>query len=203
MLLFYKLIQGLSKVMRSCMFLSTVDASLGRSEYFPLCLSARTFLGSVGEADAPPVCFRTRLEWSYFTHYFVLQGVSHLGYFLRWILSRVQYGQSLKVSAPFLRVLLFFDFSDVFEGYFGVVREYFQSLPHEIDYLSRLIYSGISDLVYGSLSVLPLVCRSFFLGALACPSVLYNERGSKVIGGTAFLRIREYSPCLLPPSCHD
>ena len=84
LLLFYKPIQGSSKFMRPCMYLSTVDVSLVRSEYFFLCLSARPFLGLFGKVDAPPVFFLPRLAWSASTHYcFVLQGVyQHLGYLL-------------------------------------------------------------------------------------------------------------------------
>ena len=84
MLLLYKHIQGLSGVLPSCMCLSAADMSLGRSTYFFLRLSVHPLLGAVGEADAPTVCFLTRIPRSAYTHYFlVLWGLSqHLGYLL-------------------------------------------------------------------------------------------------------------------------
>ena len=47
---------------------------------------------------------------------------------LRWLLSRVQYGILLKGPAPILRVLFFFDVSDIFGGGFEVVSEFYQPL---------------------------------------------------------------------------
>ena len=76
---------------------------------------------------------------------------------LHWLFSRVRSGQSLEGSAPFLRFFFFFGVSDVFGGGSEVVRESFQSLPRELAYLYRPISLGISTLVSGSLSVLPLV----------------------------------------------
>ena len=41
--------------MSLCIFLSTVNALLGRSTFIIVCLSVRPFLGLVVEADAPPM----------------------------------------------------------------------------------------------------------------------------------------------------
>ena len=90
---------------------------------------------------------------------------------LSWLLSRVQSGQSREGSAPFLGFLSLFDVSNIFEGGFEWVRDSFQLLLRDISYLSRTIFSGISSLVAGSLSVLPLVWWRFFLGGIACPPV--------------------------------
>ena len=84
LLLSYKPIRGSSGAMHSCMFLSTIDASLGRSAYFIFRLSAWPFLGSVNKVDPPPVYLLPRLARSASSHScFFLQGVSqHLGYLL-------------------------------------------------------------------------------------------------------------------------
>ena len=159
LLLFYKPIQGSSKFMRPCMYLSTVDVSLVRSEYFYLCLSARPFLGLFGKVDSPPVFFcqdwHGRLLPIIVLFYKVY--INTLDICLHWLFSRVRSGQSLEGSAPFLRFFFFFGVSDVFGGGSEVVRESFQSLPRELAYLYRPISLGISTLVSGSLSVLPLV----------------------------------------------
>ena len=94
------------------------------------------------------------------------------------LLSRVQSGKLLEGSAPFLRVLFFFDVSDVFEGVSEVVRKYFQLLPRKMDYLFCPISLRVSALVAGSLSVLPLVWWCLFLGDFDCYPVPYDERGS-------------------------
>ena len=57
LLLFSRHIQGSSGFMRSCMFLSMVNALLRRSTFIIVCLSSCSFSGSVGVADAPPVNF--------------------------------------------------------------------------------------------------------------------------------------------------
>ena len=84
LLLFYKHIQCSSGSIWLCMFLSAVDALLGWSACSILCLSLRPFSRSVGEVDAPPVCFLPILARSVSARYcFVLQGLSRkLGYFL-------------------------------------------------------------------------------------------------------------------------
>ena len=61
LILFYEPIQGLSRIRRSCMFLSTVDAYLRRSTFNIVCLSAQPFVGSVDEVSPPPVSFLPRL----------------------------------------------------------------------------------------------------------------------------------------------
>ena len=84
LLLFNKPIQVLSNVMRLCMFLSIVAASLRQSAYFTLRFSVQPLSGWVGEVDYSPICFLprpTRLDSDHSC--FVLQGVSqHLGYLL-------------------------------------------------------------------------------------------------------------------------
>ena len=76
----------------------------------------------------------------------------------RWILSRVQFGQSLKVSALILRVLFSFDVSNVFGGVSEVVSKFlvvptwsgFSPIQHTWVYpiLSLgLIFFGISALL--------------------------------------------------------
>ena len=71
-------------------FLSTVDASLTRSAYIILCLSVQPFLGSVGEADSPPVWFLPRLSQLAYTHKFFNKVYRNtLCICLRCILSRV------------------------------------------------------------------------------------------------------------------
>ena len=66
LLIFYKYIQGSSDAMQSCMFLSTVDASLGQSTFIIIRLSVRTFSRSIGESDAPYICLLPILERSDF-----------------------------------------------------------------------------------------------------------------------------------------
>ena len=122
---------------------------------------------------------------------------------LPWLLSHVRSRRLIEGSAPFLRVFFFFGVSIVLGGGSGVVMEYFQSLPRKLAYLSRPISLGVSDLVYGSLSDLPLVWWRFFMGDLDFPSVPYDEINSKILRGTDSLRIGESSPCLLSPSSHD
>ena len=80
-----------------------------------------------------------------------------------------------------------------------MIRESFQFIPRELASMSRTISSGISTLVSGSLGVLLLVWRRFFLGDLAYPSVTYDERGSNCFGGTDLFHLGDYSTCLLFP----
>ena len=116
----------------------------------------------------------------------------------RYIISCVQYGSSLEGPAQLLRVLFFFYVSDVFVGSSKVIREYLQLLSFDLDSLSCPISSGISDLVAVYSSVLPLVWWWFFLGGLDCPPFGYDERCSKIMGGSKLLwgtapRLREIS----------
>ena len=66
MLLFYEPIQGSSGVMRSCMFLSTVDASIWRSTFIIFRLSEKPFSGLVGKAAPPTVILLPRQAKLYF-----------------------------------------------------------------------------------------------------------------------------------------
>ena len=94
---------------------------------------------------------------------------STLDMFLRWILICVWYGHSLEGSAPFLRVLFFFDVYEFLGGGSEVVREYFQSLLRNMASLSCPISLGISALISGYSIVLPLVWRRYFLCFLLVP----------------------------------
>ena len=135
-------------------------------------LLARTFLGLVVEAASPPVNFMPAL-WSGWhltiDVYFYKVYLNTLDILFSWLLIRVRSGQSLKESAPILRVLFSFDVSDVFRGGSDMVSEFSQSLPRDLAYLFSPISSGISDLAYGSSSVLLLVWWLFFLGILIVP----------------------------------
>ena len=81
MLLFYITIQVSSGFIISCMFLFTDNASLVRSTSTIVCLSARPFLGLVGEASPPPVCLLPRLTRSDSSRYCLFLQVvyQHLG----------------------------------------------------------------------------------------------------------------------------
>ena len=71
--------------MRLCMFLSTVDASLGRSTFIIICLSARPFLGLVGDEDDTPVSLQptSGVAGIFPLGCLFLQGAfQHFGYFL-------------------------------------------------------------------------------------------------------------------------
>ena len=120
------------------MFLSTVNASLGQSTFIIVCLSARTFLGLVGEADPPPICILPILARSASAHHCLfLQGVSqHLGLLAKpWVFrSDLEgptfdfwcpqfYGGVSEVSGKVYSVLpkfswggLMFDFSGLFRA---------------------------------------------------------------------------------------
>ena len=117
MLLSYKPIWVSYGAMHLSMFLSTAGASLGQFAYFILHLSARPFLGSVRKAAPPPVCLLPILARLASSHYYFYKVyLNTLDICLRWILSYVWYGRYLEGSALFLRVLFFFDVSNVFGG---------------------------------------------------------------------------------------
>ena len=178
--------------MYSCMFLSIVDVSLGRSAYFIFFLSEQPFLGLVGEAAPPPVCFLPILARSASTHYCFFNKVylKTLDIFLTWILIRVWYGKFLEGSSPLLSVLLRINVSNVFKGGSKVVSNYFQLFLCDLDCLYHPIYWGISYLVASYLAIWLLVWWRLFLVDISCTSVPYDDRGSKILGGTAPLRIR-------------
>ena len=95
------------------------------------------------------------------------------------------------------------DTSNIFGGGSEVVREYFHVLPRNLAYMYRMISSGVSALVSGSLGVFLLVQWCFFLEALPYASVSYDEWVSIILGVTALLRLGESYPCLLSPSYTD
>ena len=111
LLLFYKPIRGSSEALHSCMCLSQVDASLGRSAIFILALTREALLG-VGRRG----CFSSHMFpdvyhcWisAHWVFSFNMVYSNTLDICLRWILSRDRSGNSLEGSAPFLRVLLIF-----------------------------------------------------------------------------------------------
>ena len=184
--------------MHPCIFLSTVDVSLGRTAYFIFCLSARTLLGSVAEVYPPPVCFLPRMELSSSAHYYLFYKLylNTLDICLCWILSHVQSGQSLEGSAPFLGFLFFLKFSDVFgEGSEG--QWIFPISPARSGYsVPSDIFGGIRSCrrVFNSLTAR---LAAFFLSYLACPSVPCEERSSKYFSGTTLLHPVESYPCLI------
>ena len=125
---------------------------------------------------------------------------------LRCILSRVQSGHSREGSAPFLRVLLIFNLSDVFRKRLQSCRENFWScfriLTKGATEMSENLLTvsaragltcqfksnqGDSALVV-KLSVHMTPCLAvFFLGDLACTSVTCDSRYSKTSGVNALL----------------
>ena len=56
---------------------------------------------------------------------------------------------------------------------------------------------GQSPLLLPASDNLTARLAAFLLGALACPSVPYDDTGSKIIGGTDLLHLEESSPCPL------
>ena len=58
-----------------------------------------------------------------------------------------------------------------------MVSKFSQSLPRKLVFLFRLISLGISALAAGTSSVLLLVWRCFFLGALDFPIVFPDSQG--------------------------
>ena len=135
--------------MPSYVSLSMVNSLIGLSTYFIVRLSAQSCSGSVGESDSPPVWLLTILARSASVHScFVLQGVyQHLGLLFSWILGDVWSVQLLEGFAPFLRVLFFFDVSDIFREVSEVVRN------SSSDFLSLENSAWYSDLCL----ILPLL----------------------------------------------
>ena len=125
---------------------------LGWNAYFDLALASAALLGVLGEVASPPINFLPVL-WSGFhipfVVYFYKFYLKTLDVCLRWLLSRVQYGHSLRGSAPILRVPFLFDVSDVFGGGSKVVRE-FSRCSRVIWLDSHPTYSVVSALVSGS-----------------------------------------------------
>ena len=118
---------------------------------------------------------------------------------LQWIISRFWSKKLLEGSSPFLRVLFFFNVSNVFGGGFEVVRESLQSLPHDMYSLYRLISLGISDLVDRSSSVLPIIWRRFFLMTLDFPQLLRMKGDPKLSNGLLHSVSGSLLPDFFPP----
>ena len=89
------------------LILTMVNTSLVRSTFNIIFLPARTFLGSSGKADAPPVCLLPRLARSASYHYCFFNKVylNTFDVWFHWLLSRIQSAHSLEGFALFLRVL--------------------------------------------------------------------------------------------------
>ena len=145
LILFYKPIQGFSGFMHSCMFLSTVYTSLGRSKFVIFCLSLRTFLGSVGEADAPPVCLLPRLARLASTHYclFFTRCISKPWNFAFSGFSDVS-DLDIHLRDPLLRVLTRLNVSNVIGGSSEVVRD------SSADFLSLIIPARAAEVFFPS-----------------------------------------------------
>ena len=69
--------------------------------------------------------------------------------------------------------------------------------PRELDSSIPSNLLGGSLILSPDLDHLTTCLVAFFLVALACPSVICDERGSKTFGVTDLLHNREYSPFLL------
>ena len=113
------------------------------------------------------------------------------------LICKISWGVRFILGGRFIFLCLQF-----FRGGSEVVRVYFLLLPRKMASLSRPISSGISALVTGSSSVLPLVWRRLFLRDISCPSVPYDERRSKILGGNSVLYLGGSSPWLLFPSSY-
>ena len=117
-------------------------------KYFVLHWPARPFLGLVGKASPPPVCFLPRLAQSVYSHhtFFYKLYLITLNTCLCWLLSRFQSGKLFQESNLVLRVLFFFDVSGDFEGGSEVVSD-------SSDRSSDVFQKGDQDLLENLLDV--------------------------------------------------
>ena len=189
--------QCFTRSKRVYMFLSTFDVSLGQSAYFIFCFSLWPFLESVGEVDAPCVCFLPRLARSASDHYYYFYKVSlnTLDLLFFCIIIPFWSVQLFYCFAPILRVLLIlmsglfrrrlrsfrriFDHaSNVFQQGYPEMSENFLDLSERAGFVcpfrSLWGFSAIVDGLYGHRT---LIWHRFILGGLAYPSVTYDERG--------------------------
>ena len=124
LLIFYKHIQASSEVMRSCMFYPWSKCCSDGPHIFSFACQRRASWGQPARRLLLPFGY-----WQYW-HGWILPNIcfykvylNTLDSCLHWLLSHLQSGKSIEGSAPFLRVLLFFDVSNIFRGGFEVVRE--------------------------------------------------------------------------------
>ena len=100
--------------------------------------------------------------WLLPIRHFLKKVIHTLYIFLLWILCHVRSGNLLEGSAPFLKVLILQNVSDVFRADSEVIRELLQSFLHELACLYRLISLGLFYFVSRSSTVWPLIWRRFF-----------------------------------------
>ena len=152
---------------------STFDTLLRRSASFDLAIASVALfrVGRQGGFSSHIVNARplVRLAFDYWVVYFYKVYSNTLDICLRWILIRVQSGNTLEVSAPFSMVICFLNISDVFGVGSKVFDKFLQSFPRDLDCLSRLFSLGVSTIVARSSTAWPIIWRRSFWGILLVP----------------------------------
>ena len=149
LLLFYKPIRSSSGAIHSCMCLLPVDAS-SYGLHIYLAFVSTDLLVFLGEVDSPPIFLHPPSGASRIWPFGSFSKLFHtLDICLRWILRCVWSGNSLEGLAPFLRVLLLLNVSDLFGRSSKSFGEFFWLLLYDLGCRSCLISSGFSASVDG------------------------------------------------------
>ena len=164
-------------------------------------LPARPYLGLVDEAASFPVWFLPRLAWFASDHYFL---------FYKVYLNTMDFLFAL-ASQPCLILTFTWEICSILDCTFhcSISLTFLERVPkwsgnfYDHSYVSWLVCPvqfiwGIPDIVARYLNVWLLVYMRFFLVALSCSSVLFNDKAYENIGGgDPSSRHSDSSPCLL------